>query len=216
MRSDEDIKQDILDEVDWDRQIASTDIGVTVKEGAVSLYGSVSSYAEKLAAERAARRVKGVRAIAEEIKVNYPPKTIVSDEDIADRVAQLFDWHSSFQENDVKAEVRNGYVTLTGEVDWHYQRETARNQVASIRGVTGVSNQIKLRPKASAADVKRKITAALHRNANVEASHINVDVSGGEVTINGDVKAWYERKLVEDAVWSAPGVVSVKDKLRVS
>ena len=148
------------------------------------------------------------------MKYRSDPK--ISDEDIADRIAKLFDWHHAFREDDIKAEVREGFVTLTGQVDWNYQRDTAREEVAGVKGVTGVNNRITLRPHATVADVKQKITQALHRNANVEATHVKVDVSGGKVTLSGDVKAWYERKLIEDAAWSAPGVTAVHDNLRVS
>lgn len=215
MRTDDEIKDDILAEIDWDPQIESTEVGVTVENGAVSLYGSVNSYAERLAAERAAKRVEGVHAIAEEIKVNYPSSPKVSDEEIAKRAANLFDWHHVFRDSEVKVEVRKGFATLSGEVDWHYQRDMARTQIAGIEGVTGVSNQITLRPQASQSNVQRKIAAALQRNANLEAAKIKVDVDGGKVTLSGDVKAWYERKLVEDAVWAAPGVTNVVDNLRI-
>ncbi|MEM9988876.1 MAG: BON domain-containing protein, partial [Pseudomonadota bacterium] len=191
MRSDDIIKSDILAEIDWDPEIESTEIGVTVDKGAVSLYGKVSSYVEQLAAERAAKRVKGVKSVAEEIKIDYPSDWHVSDEDIAERIAKLFDWHHAFRTDEIKAVVRDGFVTLSGTVDWNYQRNAARREVAGVRGVTGVSNQITLRPHASAKDVKQKINAALHRNANLEASHVNIDVRGGKVTLTGDVKAWY-------------------------
>ncbi len=216
MRKDEDIRDDILAEIDWDPMIESTEIGVTVKDGAVALHGVVESYAERLAAERAAKRVKGVRTIAEEVNVKYPSDRSISDEDISERIAKAFDWHYAFREYDLKAEVRNGVVTLTGQVEWNYQRDTAQNYITEIQGVTGVSNQIKLKQRASAANVKQSITKALHRNANLEASHIKVNVDGGKVTLSGDVRAWHERKLVEDAVWAAPGVTSVHDELRVS
>ena len=216
MRKDEDIKSDVLAEIDWDPQIESTEVGVAVKDGAVSLLGTVSSYSEKLAAERAAKRVKGVRAIAEEIKVKYPSDKSVTDEDIAERISSIIEWNTSVPRDRVMAEVRNGLVTLTGDVDWNYQRDVARNQIAAVRGVTAVSNLINVKPRVAQADVSKEINRALHRNADLEASHVQVDVSGGKVTLSGNVKAWYERKLVEDAVWSAPGVTQVVDNLRVA
>lgn len=216
MRTDSDIKNDILAELQWDPQIRSTEVGVTVKDGAVALHGTVFSYAEKIAAESAAKRVKGVRAIAEEMKVKLPSDRRVTDEDIAKRIANILQWSAAIPNETIKAEVRNGYVTLAGEVDWNFEREAARDQIAGIQGVTAVSNLIKVRTKAAKSDITKEITRALHRNADLEASHIKVDVVNGKVTLDGDVKAWYERKLVEDAVWSAPGVTAVVDNLRIA
>ncbi len=216
MRTDEDIRDDILAEIDWEPQIESTEVGVTVKNGAVTLAGTVGSFSEKLAAERAAKRVKGVYAIAEEMKVKYPSDRTVSDEEIAKRIANIIEWNTSIPRDTVKAEVRDGYVTLTGDVDWNYQREVARNQISSVLGVTAVSNLINVKPRVAKSDVSKEINRALHRNADLESSHVQVDVSGGKVTLSGNVKAWYERKLVEDAVWAAPGVTQVVDNLRVA
>ncbi len=216
MRTDQEIRDDILAEIDWEPRVESTDIGVTVKDGAVTLTGTVSSYAEKIAAEDAARRVKGVRAIAEEIRVKLRSDTTVDDEQIAERIASLYKWNSSLAENEIKAEVRTGYVTLTGSVDWNYQRDLAKNLVAGVKGVSAVSNLINVKARVLPTDVTRAITRALHRNADIEASHVKVNVDGGRVTLKGDVKAWYERKIVEDAVWAAPGVTEVVDNLRIS
>ncbi|MGE0410212.1 MAG: BON domain-containing protein [Amphiplicatus sp.] len=216
MRSDEEIRDDILAEIDWDPRIESTDVGVTVKDGAVSLMGTVNTYAEKIAAEEAAKRVKGVRAIAEEIKVKLPSSDKTTDEEIAKRIAHILQWNTSIPGDDIKAEVRSGFVTLTGDVDWNYQREYAKTLVSGVRGVSAVSNMIKVKTRVLAGDVTREITRALHRNADVEASKVKFDVAGGRVTLRGDVKAWYERKLVEDAVWAAPGVTDVVDNLRVA
>lgn len=216
MRTDEEIRDDVLAEIDWEPQIESTEVGVTVKNGAVTLTGTVSSYSEKLAAERAVKRVKGVYAIAEEMKVKYPSDKSVTDDEIAERIASIIEWNTSIPRETVKAEVRDGFVTLTGEVDWNYQREVARNQIANVRGVTAVSNLINVKPRVAESDVSKEINRALHRNADLEASHVQIDVKGGKVTLNGNVKAWYERKLVEDAVWAAPGVTQVVDNLRVA
>ncbi len=216
MRTDEQIRDDIIEEIKWEPQIESTEVGVTVKDGAVSLLGTVGSYAEKLAAERAARRVKGVLAIAEEILVKYPREKSVKDEDIAERIAHVLEWNISLDRQDIQARVRNGFVTLTGVVDWHYQRENARRHVARVRGVAGVSNMITLKTRVAKTDLKKDILQALHRYADLEMSHIDLGISGGRVTITGDVHAWSERKLIEDAVWSSPGVTEVIDNLRVT
>lgn len=216
MRTDEQIKYDILDEIDFDPKVESTEIGVTVKDGAVTLHGTVHSYYEELAVVKAAKRVKGVHAVVEQIKIKYPSDTQIDDEDIAERIAHMCDWNTTFRKYDIKAEVKNGRVTLSGEVDWQYQRVDAEDYVARLRGVTGVNNAIAIRPHASETDVKRKISAALHRSATLETSKIKVDVVDGKVTLKGHVKAWYERKLAEDAAWSAPGVTSVVDQIQIS
>lgn len=216
MRSDEQIRDDIMEEIDFDPKVEATDIGVTVKDGAVTLHGTVHSYYEELAVIKAAKRVKGVHAVVEEIKIKYPSDTQIDDEDIAVRISHLCEWNTTFRRYDIKAEVKNGRVTLSGDVDWQYQRADARDYVSRLRGVTGVTNSIAIRPHASQVDVKRKISAALHRSATLESSKINVDVVGGKVTLKGHVKAWYERKVAEDAAWSAPGVTSVVDQIQIS
>lgn len=216
MRADDEIRDDIIAELLWDPQIASTSIGVTVKEGAAVLMGVVGSYAEKLAAEQAAKRVRGVRAIAEEIEVKLPTDRTLRDEDIAERIARLLAWSSSVPDESLQAEVRDGFVTLTGEVDWRFQREAARDLVAGVEGVAAVSNQIKVREKLSPGDIEHEIMSALHRNADLEASRIKIDVDGGNVTLSGEVKAWYERKIIENAVWASPGVTGVTDNLRIA
>jgi osmotically-inducible protein OsmY len=215
MRRDEEIRDDILAEIDWDPKIESTDIGVTVKNGAVALMGTVSSYAEKLAAEEAAKRVKGVRAIAEEIKVKLPSEFRLDDEAIAKRIANLLQWNSSIADFKIQAEVRNGFVTLSGEVERNYQRDLANSLVAGVSGVAAVSNLIKVKSKVLPTNVQREITRALHRYADIESSRVRVDVDGGRVTLKGDVKAWYERKIIEDAAWAAPGVTDVVDEIRI-
>ncbi|EEB82843.1 BON domain-containing protein [Roseobacter sp. GAI101] len=216
MRTDEQIRDDIMAEIDFDPKVEATDIGVTVKDGAVTLHGTVHSYFEELAVIKAAKRVKGVHAVVEEIKIKYPSDTQVDDQDIAERIAHLCEWNTTFRKYDIKAEVKNGRVTLTGNVDWQYQRADVRDYVARLRGVTGVTNSITIRPHASQLDVKRKISEALHRSATLESSKINVDVADGQVTLKGHVKAWYERKLAEDAAWSAPGVTRVVDQIQIS
>lgn len=216
MRSDHLIKSDILEEIDFDPKVEATDIGVVVKNGAVTVHGTVHSYFEKDAVIHAAMRVKGVHAVIEDIKITYPNDPPVVDEDIAARIANLCEWNSTFRMHDIKAEVKNGRVTLTGDVDWQYQRIDAVDYVSRLEGVVHVTNAIAIRPHASRVDVKRKIAAALHRNATLEATNIEVDVVGGKVTLRGQVKAWYERKLAKDAAWSAPGVTNVVDEISLS
>jgi osmotically-inducible protein OsmY len=215
VRSDEEIKQDILDELAWDPKVDASKIGVTVRDGAVTLSGHVDSYPAKVAAEKAVMRVKGVLAVAEEVEVRLPTERKTTDEDVAERIAHVLAWNITIPDHNIQAEVRHGLVTLTGEVDWQYQRENVRAQVANIAGVVGVTSLIKLRPRASSTDVKREITRALHRHANVEASHVEVTVEGSRVTLRGMVKSFPEKRLVEDAAWAVPGVTEVMDDLHV-
>ncbi len=216
MNQDERVRNDIQEEIAWDPRVKSTDIGVTIKDGAVHLTGSVASYFERLAAENAAKRVKGVHAIAEDIEIKLPSNNVETDESIAEHISNLMKWNTMVPVPDVLAEVRNGIVTLTGEVDWHFERETIKNQIAHLSGVRGIDDHIKLQSRVSEKDVSKSITRALHRNADLERSKVDVFVDGGKVVITGKVKVFYEKKLIEDAVWAAPGVMQVVDRLRVS
>jgi osmotically-inducible protein OsmY len=216
MRSNDEIRNDVLAEIDFEPRIKSTEIGVTVDQGAVTLFGTVKSYYEELAAIRAARRVKGVHAVIENIKVKYPSDTTITDEDIAKRISQICEWSAIFRKYDLKADVKNGRVTLTGAVDWQYQRSDARDKVAHLRGVTGVTNAIVIKPHASQTDVKHQIAKAMHRSATLEASKIEAIVVDGKVTLKGNVSAWYERKLAEEAAWSVAGVTSVENNIKIA
>lgn len=215
LRTDEQIRDDVIAEIAWDPRIRSTEIGVTVKDGAVTLMGTVESYREKTAAEEATIKVKGVKAIAENIEVVIPGSLKATDEKIAEQISHILQWNTNVADQDIKAGVRSGIVTLTGLVDWNFQREIARKLVSDVHGVKSVINAIKLKSRIQPADIKREITRALHRNADLEASSISVDVAGSQVTLRGAVKAWHERKLVEDAAWAAPGVTQVIDALQV-
>ncbi|MEL7491485.1 MAG: BON domain-containing protein [Pseudomonadota bacterium] len=220
MNEDERIRDDIQEEIAWDPRVKSTDIGVTVKNGAVRLTGSVASYAERYAAETAARRVKGVHAVAEDIEVQLPGDDTETDETLAERISNMLEWNMIVPDPDIVAEVREGFVSLTGEVDWNFERETLKNQIVHMRGVKGVDNRITLRRKAPAQeiserDIKYKIASALHRSVELEKANIDIAVDGDKVTITGDVRAPYEKALIANAAWSAPGVMHVVEKLRV-
>ena len=215
MTRDEQIKSDIVDELEWDPKVLANDIGVTVKDGAVTLTGTVTSFPAKIAAEQAAKRVKGVRAIAEEIHVRLIPDKADTDVEIARRLAHVLDWNIAIPDHNIIAEVSEGHVKLTGDVDWKYQISNAMRQVAEVRGVVGVTNNIRIRPRATDPDVKRAIASALHRHATIEASKIDIAIIDGKVTLTGDVDATFEKELIEDAVWSAPGVIEVFNHLRV-
>ncbi len=216
MTEDERIRDDILEEITFDPRVKSTDIGVSVKNGAVRLTGTVATYAERLAAENAAKRVKGVHAIAEDIEASPLAGAKETDETIAERIANLLEWNAMVPDSDIQAEVRNGFITLTGDVEWNFERESVKNQIAHLAGVRGIDNRIMLLSRVSEKDVSKSITRALHRNADFERSKIDIAVDRGTVTINGDVKAFYEKQVVEDAAWAAPGVTEVVDNLRVT
>jgi osmotically-inducible protein OsmY len=188
---------------------------VAVDNGVVTLTGSVGSYAEKLAAERATRRVKGVRGIAEEIEVRYPGGIKTSDEELVQRALNALSWDITVPFKDIKVTVDKGWITLTGEVLWNYQRSAAEIAVRNLSGVLGVSNNVTLNASAQASDVKKKIENALKRRAEIEAKAIRVSVSNDKVTLDGKVSNWDERLAAQDAAWSAPGVRFVVDHLTI-
>jgi osmotically-inducible protein OsmY len=205
----------VLDELEFEPSLDAAAIGVAVNDGVVTLMGHVATYAEKLAAERAAKRVSGVRAVAQEITVRFPSEKKLSDDEIAKRALNLLRWDVLVPDN-VKVTVENGLVTVTGEVDWYFQKSAAESALQKLSGVTGVLNKIKLKlPVAKVSDIKSKIENALKRHAEVEAEAISVTVSNGKVTLTGKVDSWDEKQAVETAAWSTPGVQTVEDHLRI-
>jgi osmotically-inducible protein OsmY len=212
---DRTLRQYIIDELDFDPSFNSANIGVAVENGVATLTGHVSSYAEKLAAERAARRVKGVRALAEEIEVRYSSEKKTSDDQIAERALKVMAWDARVPKDAVTVRVERGWVTLEGSAGWRYQKSACESAVRKLTGVVGVTNLIRVRPRVEATDVRNKIMAALKRNAEIETDAVRIFVDGNTVTLEGKVKAWYERDLVEKAAWSAPGVASVVDNVTI-
>ncbi|GBU19624.1 MULTISPECIES: BON domain-containing protein [Methylobacteriaceae] len=207
------IRQNVIDELDFDPSIDAAHIGVAVENGIVTLTGHVGSYTERVAAEKAAQKVRGVRGVVEEIQVRFGGETPPRDEDIAQRAVQMLDWSVTVPKGAVQVKVQNGWVTLSGKVDWQYQREEAYRAIRRLAGVAGIMNTIEVTPKASVPDVRSKIMAALKRNAELEADAIKVTVKDAKVVLEGKVNAWYERELAENAAWSAPGVRAVEDHL---
>jgi osmotically-inducible protein OsmY len=209
------LRQNILDELEFEPSIDAADIGVTADNGIVTLTGHVRTYAEKEAAERVVRRVKGVRGIAAEIEVRiFGPKE-TDDDDIARRAVRMLDWNVSVPKDSVQVRVLKGWVTLRGEVEWQYQKNAAYDAVRDLSGVVGVSNLVELAPRLSAVDVKKRIEEAFQRDAEVEAEAIRIDVQGRKVTLSGKVKTWSERRAAERAAWSAPGISILEDHLTV-
>jgi len=216
MRSDKEIEQDVKAELEWDPDLDASDIAVSVKNGVVTLAGFVKSYTGKYEAERAAKRVVGVTGVANDLEVRLPAVDERPDPDIArDAVAAVRSQLPISSEN-IKVIVKNGWVTLEGEAEWQYQRQTAENAVHRIKGVKGVSNTILLRPHIEPTEVKLKIQEALRRSAEVDASRITVEANGSEVILKGTVRSWIEREEAERAAWAAPGVTRVDDRIVVS
>ena len=207
------LRQDVIDELNFIPDVDAANIGVAASEGVVTLSGHVASYAQKLAAERAARRVKGVRAIAEEIEVRYPNEKKKADDQIAERALAILDWDAQVPADSVIVRVERGWVTLTGEASWQYQRMAAETAIRKLSGVVGLTNEIRVKPKVASRDVRSEILEALKRNAELDANSIMVAVHDDKVTLMGKVRTWRERDVAERAAWSAPGVTAVEDRL---
>ena len=216
MKSDTQVQQDVSDELRWEPSINASDIGVVVTEGVVTLTGHVSSYAEKWHAERAAQRVAGVGALTLEIKIALPGSSHRTDVDIALAIEHAFQWSLYFPKDTIQVVVEQGYVTLSGTVQWDFQRDAATKLVRHLIGVTGVRNQIGLRQETSSALVKSDIEAALRRRTRSEPDNIHVTVSDGDVTLSGKVPTWSEKDLARHAAWGTSGVHSVVDNLEVA
>lgn len=210
------LRDDILDELAYEPIVDPAHIGVAVDQDVVTLTGHVASYAQKLAAISAVRRVKGVHGIADEIEVRHSSDERTSDDEIAKRVINVLSWDSVVPSNTIQVTVQDGLVTLTGKVNWYYQKSSAERDVRGLSGVRSVVNNIEIEPHAKPENVKKKIEAALRRHAEIEAKDISVTVrDDDEVLLEGKVRNWDEKFAVENAAWSASGVKNVKDKLTI-
>lgn len=215
MKTDRQLKQDVEEELDWAPDVDATDIGVEVRDGVVMLSGHPASYAGKLAAEKAVQRLSGVKAIVVEMEVRLPHADVCTDADIANAADSILRWTVGLHEGAVNVQVEKGWVTLRGEVDGAYQSQVAARRIAHMRGVTGVSNLIRVRANLVASDVGEKIGRALRRHAEREMKNIEIEVQNGTVTLTGKVSTYAEREAARGAAWSAPGVHAVVDHLEV-
>jgi osmotically-inducible protein OsmY len=216
MKTNEELQRDVLEELEYEPAVDPADIGVTAKEGIVTLFGNVKSYAEKWSAVRATERVEGVRAVADKIKVELPSVYQRTDEDIARAVLNALKWDVFVPEERIKVHVENGNVILKGTVAHKHQQIAVENAIRNLGGVKGITNHIKVKPVVSPFELKIKIENAMRRAAEVDAQRIQVDVLGEKVILRGNVRSWAERTEAERAAWSAPGVTVVEDKLIVA
>ncbi len=209
------LRQTVLDALAFEPSIDAARIRVVVVHDIVTLAGDVGSYAEKMADEAVAQRVKGVRGIRQEIQVRCPQNRVCGDEQIVERALTIFAWDVSLPANAIKVTAQQGWITLSGDVEWNFQRLAAAGAVRRLPGVVGITNAIVVRPRGEATGIKDRIEAALRRTAEIEAKRIRVEVVGGRVRLEGSVDAWYKRGVAERAAWAAPGVTSVEDRLSV-
>jgi len=215
MKSDAELQRDVMNELTWEPSINAENIGVAAKDGVVTLNGSIDSFAEKWAAERATKRVAGVKAFAENIEVRLPSYSRRTDADIAHTVANVLEWNVDVPHEQIKVMVQDGWVTLSGEVEWLYEKNAAYDAVRSLTGVRAVTNQIVVKPPMVSSEVKTRIQEAFQRNARLDAQKIKVQTRNGQVVLTGTVRSWAEREEAESAACAAPSVCEVLNELAV-
>jgi osmotically-inducible protein OsmY len=213
--TDLELKKSVEAELSWEPSVNAAEIGVAVKDGVVTLTGRVDSYWEKMAAERAAARVAGVRAIANELEIHLPFSSERTDEDIARAALNRLEWSISVPKDRIKVKVSKGWLTLEGTVGWQFQKAAAEEAVRNLVGVKGLLNHIEVKPQVSKIEVKSAIEAALKRSAQVDANRITVETDGDKVILRGTVRSWFERQEAERATWRSPGVRTVDDRIVV-
>jgi osmotically-inducible protein OsmY len=216
MKTDRQLQNDVIEELQWDAAVDATRIGVECSEGVITLSGQVESFAEKFAAEDAARRVAGVRGVAMDLEVRLPGSSKRTDADVAKAALSALDWNASVPAGAIQVKVEDGFVSLTGEVDWEYQRDAALSSVRHLLGVRGINNAVTLRPRTMVKDVKGQIEASLQRLAHQDTKAIKVGVTDSTVTLSGTARSYLERETIEAAAWNAPGVQRVLDHITVA
>src|SRR5665647_1609924 len=215
MKNDIEIQKDVMEQLKWEPFLNASAIGVAVKNGIVTLSGQVDTYTKKLAAEKAAKRVIGVKAVAEDIQVGISPGYRKTDAEIAEAVLNALKWHSAVQEEKIKIKVEDGNVKLEGEVEWEYQRTNAKAAIENLTGVRSVINFITVKPKISTTEIQKKINDAFHRSATIDSKKIIANVDGSRVILSGKVRSFSEKEDAISAAWNAPGVISVESKLEI-
>lgn len=216
MRTDAEIQAEVLTELKWEPRVQATEIGVAVKDGVVTLTGFVDSYTKRWAAEDATHRVRGVKAVANDIEVRLSAGGERTDPEIAAAAARALQWDALLVPEKIDVTVSKGWITLKGTVDWQYKKHEAERVVRNLAGVKGVSNLIDVKPKVQPAEIKKQVEQALVRSAQTDAGRISVEVDGNKVTLKGTVRAWVERQEAERAAWRAPGVMMVDNRITVS
>lgn len=215
MKTDSQIQQDVQAELQWQPFLEASEIGVAVKNGVVTLSGTVDTYAKKLAAEKAAKSIDGVKAVAEDIVVRLFPNAEKNDTDLATAVMNALKWHSVVTDEKIKIKVEDGWVTLEGTAEWGFQKEAAERAIENLKGVKGIINNIKIESLVHAKDVKKQITHAFHRSATIDSAGITVDADGDRVILKGHVRSFAEKRDAEKAAWLAPGVRKVENRLEI-
>jgi osmotically-inducible protein OsmY len=215
MKTDSEIQRDVIDELKWEPSIGSAEIGVAVKNGVVTLSGTLNSYYKKIAAERAAKKIAGVKAVAEDIVVNLGNGLVRNDSEIAQAILTVLKWHTAVTDEKIKVKVEDGIVTLDGEVDWEFQRRAAVSAIEGLHGVRRIINNVTLKAGVIPGELRKKITAAFHRSATLDSDKIKIDVEGSKVILRGKVRSWAERNDAEQAIWAAKGVNGVENRLEV-
>jgi osmotically-inducible protein OsmY len=215
MMIDKDLKQHVDNALDWEPSVDAKDIGVSADQGVVTLRGTVASYSQKMAAERVALRVYGVKAVANDLTVHVANAYQRTDTEIAQAAVSALKWHSVVPDDRVTVTVEDGWLALAGTLDWQYQKDAAARAVRELTGVKGITNDIHVKPTVKTADVRDKIEAAFRRSAEIDARRVNVTAQDGKVILSGNVHSWAERREAERAAWAAPGVTQVDDRLAV-
>ena len=215
MKNDNQIQKDVMEQLKWEPFLTASEIGVAVKDGVVTLSGMVDTYSKKLAAEKAAKKVSGVKAVAEDIQIGVSPAYNKTDTEIAEAVLNALKWHTAVQEEKIKIKVENGVVTLDGEVEWDFQRTNAKRAIENLTGVRAVYNLITIKPRIIASDIEKQIKTAFQRSATIDSGKITAEVTGSKVILRGKVRSIAEKEDAENAAWFASGVTNVESKLEI-